>query len=198
MAGFYKRNQGQLTRTISAIGMALVVAGICWFVYDLMIFLFPDTGQESTVTAEVISPGEYELSAGWPERDQRYGPGTLIDSQIKDEMIAYDAQRPADQAPSRIQVRSLAGVGYARWVQVGVPAALFIVGAVFILYLVNKPKFADFLIATEGEMKKVSWSSRSELIGSTTIVILTVAVLGIFIAIADLIITVVMSAINVH
>lgn len=197
MAGFYKRNQGQLIRTISAIGMALVVAGICWFVYDLMIFLFPDTGQENTVTAAEIQPGEYELAAGWPEGEPRYGAGTRIDSKIKDEMIAYDAQR-TNQMPSRIQVRSLAGVGYARWVQVGVPAALFIAGAVFILYLVNKPKFADFLIATEGEMKKVSWSSRSELIGSTTIVILTVAVLGIFIAVADLIITVVMSAINVH
>lgn len=196
MAGFYKRNQGQMIRTISAIGMALVVVGICWFVYDFMIFLFPDTGQESTVTAEEISPGEYELAAGWPEREQRYGVGTVIDSQIKNEMSSYYAQQQG--IPGEIQVRSLEGVGYARWIQAGVPAVIFIAGAAFILYLMNKPKFADFLIATEGEMKKVSWSSRSELVGSTTIVILTVAALGIFIAFADLIITVVMSAINVH
>ena len=34
-----------------------------------------------------------------------------------------------------------------------------------------KPKVADFLIATEGEMKKVNWSTRREIIGSTWVVI---------------------------
>ncbi len=34
-----------------------------------------------------------------------------------------------------------------------------------------KPKVGDFLIATEGEMKKVNWSSRREIIGSTWVVI---------------------------
>ncbi len=34
-----------------------------------------------------------------------------------------------------------------------------------------QPKVADFLIATEGEMKKVNWSTRREIIGSTWVVI---------------------------
>ncbi len=34
-----------------------------------------------------------------------------------------------------------------------------------------KPKVGDFLIATEGEMKKVNWSTRREIIGSTWVVI---------------------------
>ncbi|TVQ51519.1 MAG: preprotein translocase subunit SecE [Phycisphaerales bacterium] len=39
-------------------------------------------------------------------------------------------------------------------------------------YLIGvKPKFVDFLIATEGEMKKVNWSSRQEVFGSTWIII---------------------------
>ncbi len=38
-------------------------------------------------------------------------------------------------------------------------------------YLLNKPRIADFLIATEIEMRKVSWPSRREIIGSTWIVI---------------------------
>ena len=52
-------------------------------------------------------------------------------------------------------------------------AVLF--GAVFggLLYvlLAVKPKVVDFMIATEGEMKKVNWSTRREIIGSTWIVI---------------------------
>jgi preprotein translocase subunit SecE len=38
-------------------------------------------------------------------------------------------------------------------------------------YLMNKPDNADFLIATDSEMKKVNWTSRKELIGSTKVVI---------------------------
>ena len=34
-----------------------------------------------------------------------------------------------------------------------------------------KPRVVDFMIATEGEMKKVNWSTRREIIGSTWIVI---------------------------
>ena len=36
----------------------------------------------------------------------------------------------------------------------------------------------DFMNATEGEMKKVSWSSRNELIGSTKVVIAATIFLG--------------------
>ncbi len=34
-----------------------------------------------------------------------------------------------------------------------------------------KPKVVDFLIATEGEMKKVNWSTRREIMASTWVVI---------------------------
>src|SRR5438876_5472225 len=35
----------------------------------------------------------------------------------------------------------------------------------------RKPKVVEFMIATESEMKKVNWSSRKEIIGSTWVVI---------------------------
>jgi preprotein translocase SecE subunit len=38
--------------------------------------------------------------------------------------------------------------------------------------LMNRPGNVDFLIATDGEMKKVNWTSRRELIGSTKVVII--------------------------
>ncbi len=50
-----------------------------------------------------------------------------------------------------------------------------------VYYLVFvKPKSVDFLIATEGEMKKVNWSTRREVIGSTSAVIVTVLVISVF------------------
>jgi len=40
--------------------------------------------------------------------------------------------------------------------------------------LVNLPSFADFLIAVEAEMNKVSWPSRPELIRASTVVLVTI------------------------
>ncbi|MBI4574748.1 MAG: preprotein translocase subunit SecE [Planctomycetes bacterium] len=44
---------------------------------------------------------------------------------------------------------------------------------------------SDFLIETEGEMKKVSWPTRAEVVGSSVVVIATVMVLGVYMYIVD-------------
>jgi preprotein translocase subunit SecE len=44
--------------------------------------------------------------------------------------------------------------------------------------LVNLPQFADFLIAVEAEMNKVSWPSRGELIRSAAVVIFVIFLLA--------------------
>jgi preprotein translocase subunit SecE len=52
--------------------------------------------------------------------------------------------------------------------------ALTVVGLVISLlawWLMNKPRNVEFLIATDGEMKKVNWTSRKDLIGATKVVI---------------------------
>jgi preprotein translocase SecE subunit len=49
----------------------------------------------------------------------------------------------------------------------------------------NKHTVADFLIAGEGEMKKVSWSSRREIAVSTLIVIVVVVIMAVLLGITD-------------
>jgi len=51
-------------------------------------------------------------------------------------------------------------------------AGLLVAFGLFVWYMMNKPTNADFLIATDSEMKKVNWTSRRELIGSTKVVII--------------------------
>ncbi len=59
-----------------------------------------------------------------------------------------------------------------RYVQAGVFLAICIVGGLLIYRFVGlKPRSVDFLVATEGEMKKVNWSTRKEILGSTWVVI---------------------------
>jgi preprotein translocase subunit SecE len=64
------------------------------------------------------------------------------------------------------------------WIATMVPAGLFVILALLIFWLVNKSSVADFMIAAEGEMKKVSWSSRQEITVSTSIVIVVVIVMA--------------------
>jgi preprotein translocase SecE subunit len=47
-----------------------------------------------------------------------------------------------------------------------------------ILKVLNSPRSANFLIETEGEMKKVTWPGKSEVVGATGVVIITVLLLA--------------------
>jgi preprotein translocase SecE subunit len=50
---------------------------------------------------------------------------------------------------------------------------------------VNVPPFADFLIATEAEMNKVSWSTRKRLTQDTIVVLITVLLMTLFLFVTD-------------
>jgi preprotein translocase subunit SecE len=48
-------------------------------------------------------------------------------------------------------------------------------------------KLRDFLAEVTAELKKSSWPTRKELVDSTVVVIVTVLILGVFVALADLV-----------
>jgi preprotein translocase subunit SecE len=62
-------------------------------------------------------------------------------------------------------------INAGRPIQMGLPTLLAVLGAWFSFRLVNIPSFADFLIAVEAEMNKVSWPTRTELVRSSLVVI---------------------------
>ena len=70
-------------------------------------------------------------------------------------------------------------------VQTLIPSGVCMVLSGLIFWLMNKPSIADFLIAAEGEIKKVSWSSRKEIVVSTTVVISVVLVMATGLALID-------------
>ena len=57
--------------------------------------------------------------------------------------------------------------------QFGVSIAVLVIGWWMCYRAVNMPRFADFLIAVEAEMNKVSWPSKGELFRSSMVVIIT-------------------------
>jgi len=99
---------------------------------------------------------------------------------------------------SAFAVATIAGVGcfqlykkleatslnlYAKFI---VPAGLFLGLCCLIFWLINKASLADFMIAAEGEMKKVSWSTRQEIMVSTIIVITVVVFMACLLGATDL------------
>jgi preprotein translocase SecE subunit len=66
-----------------------------------------------------------------------------------------------------------------------VPLLLIAVGMWGAWRAVNYPGFADFLIATEAEMNKVSWSTRKRLVQDTVVVLTTVFLFTVFLLVID-------------
>lgn len=79
-----------------------------------------------------------------------------------------------------------------------IPAAVLVGLAYLIFWLVGRnQRTVEFMIATEGEMKKVNWSTRREIWGATRVVIFTVFALALILAIVDLFFIVFFSGIGV-
>jgi len=72
-----------------------------------------------------------------------------------------------------VVARSIAGV-------------LLAAGVWFGIRLVNWPRFADFLIAVEAEMNKVTWPSKDELIRASIVVIFTIFFLAVTLFLFDI------------
>lgn len=76
--------------------------------------------------------------------------------------------------------------------------AILMVGAVWFAYrLVNHPPMAEFLINTEAELAKVTWTSRKRLIRDTGVVLLTVLFFAVFLYLLDIIWVLVLTALGV-
>ncbi len=72
------------------------------------------------------------------------------------------------------------------WLVTMPPVIVFIALGLVIYWLMNKPSVADFMIAAEGELKKVNWSTRHEIFVSTVVVIVVVLILAALLGVADL------------
>jgi len=59
-----------------------------------------------------------------------------------------------------------------------VPGVLLLAGWWIAYRVVNVPAFADFLIAVEAEMNKVSWPTRTELFRASMVVLVTIFALA--------------------
>jgi preprotein translocase subunit SecE len=69
--------------------------------------------------------------------------------------------------------------------QYALPGALLAIGLWGAYRMVNVPAFADFLIAVEAEMNKVSWPTRTELFRASMVVLIMIFSLAAVLAVYD-------------
>ena len=65
-------------------------------------------------------------------------------------------------------------------IQFTIPMLLLAVSLWLAWRIVNMPTFADFLIATEAELNKVSWTTQKRLVQDTIVVLVTVVLMSVF------------------
>ena len=65
------------------------------------------------------------------------------------------------------------------------PIIVFVFVMAAVAWMLNFPKFADFLIETEIEMSRVAWPTRTTVVGSSVVVIVTVVVMSVLLYAVD-------------
>lgn len=203
----YKPGQGYWTRTMTAVfAGVLVLAAAAWLYGQALLIPLPDRAWTTSYsTAASFSAGQQvELlgEAGLGERAvlgtaivetvqaaSNGGSVTLVDYQLTDEATRGQIQalRPLDGAGGG-QVVPISGGGVRGvpvvqriYVQGAFVVVTVLIGAALIVYFVAMKKGSvDFLIATDGEMRKVNWSTRKDIINSTWVVIGASLLLGVY------------------
>lgn len=107
--------------------------------------------------------------------------GTLIGAGIVILMLSYTLY---EQVPAAFFSHDPVT---GRKVGISVSGGFLVIAAGVALWLMNKPGNVDFLIATDSEMKKVNWTSRKELVGSSKVVILFMFMIASYLFINDIV-----------
>jgi len=90
-----------------------------------------------------------------------------------------------------------ASLEYSLAWRLGLPSVFAVIFSWVVFRIIEFPPFAEFLVATEAEMNKVSWTSKDDLFRATTVVLSTVVVMAVFLYFVDTLWTFVLRMIGV-
>jgi len=133
---------------------------------------------------KVILPNDSE---NLPDKDLQFTPGQIVSKDKFEAAVEAIEKKGLGTLPptSGPLVTASGNTQYASVtllpsIQFTVPLLLLAASIWFAWRVVNLPVFADFLIATEAELNKVSWTTQRRLIQDTIVVLVTVVVMAVF------------------
>jgi len=155
---------------------------------ELLAFNDDPTAVEGEIVIGAATVDEYNPGRG--------STGTLVISNFSNDDIrdkANDAvsvrSEPADNPTLTATVRGSTPttVFPIQYLQSGVAGGIMLLGALLLyLFIGSKKSTVEFLIATDGEMKKVNWTTYREVKGSTIVVIVATFLIAGFLFVIDL------------
>lgn len=173
--GIYKRSQGRITRQVTWAAVALTMALGLWQLSGALEAWDPnwrrDLRAQAAGTVKIIPNGEI----------------VVVDPQgreLEKHKIPEGAERlveegqPIEPGQGLLRYDPLRDVWLRAGLCFGLPALLLAAGLWVAYRLVNVPSVADFLIAVEAEMNKVSWPTRAELVRASMVVLITIFALA--------------------
>jgi len=144
---------------------------------------FREANEALAGQVRIDNPGGSDL------RPKQIVPRQELEAQLDKMKEEGKEDLPTTGTPTRAtagDTRYLASVTLLPDVKFTVPLLLS-VGALWLAWrLVNFPVFADFLIATEAELNKVSWTTRKRLVQDTIVVLVTVVLFTVFLLCVDI------------
>jgi preprotein translocase subunit SecE len=155
-----------------------------------------------------------EVSAQKPSKPNKAGAGSRprgIFAQFLVNLVRTDLYKPIQGRHARLYTGlgllvivlagayqvSQASMEYSPLWRFGLPLLFAGVLGWVIFRLIHFPPFADFLIATEAEMNKVSWTTKDDLVRATTVVLATVLFMALFLFVVDRLWTLILQMIGV-
>ena len=178
----YKRTQGLRVRRLTILGILLVAGSGIW----------------TLMTHNYLPHNvEVKLSDGTPVKNRMgdwvVGGKVLEPNQLptikpdasEEERKQLEAQREQVRLENRARPRVEGGLTLIPDLDLTLPLILIAATLWFAWRVVNYPQFADFLIATEAEINKVSWTTRRALFRDTIVVLTSLILLTIFLFVVD-------------
>ncbi len=190
--GLFKYGQGYWVRVLTAVFAGLLVlAGALWAGDQLQAVRLPTPTWSMTIdskakTAPLAVGDAVQLVDIRGDKPQTLGTAVVAqvvsDTQIVVGSVVLDSKSASVLDAGRMvsaggliaDVSGARGVPIfdPRYLSLGVGSLIVILGVGLIYWHVGRrPRSVDFLIAVDGEMKRVNWSTRQTIIDSTMVVI---------------------------
>ncbi|MEM1330250.1 MAG: preprotein translocase subunit SecE [Planctomycetota bacterium] len=209
--GIYKPNQGYWVRVLTAIGAGiLVLATAVWawnqagaaplptptwrVTFAAAEGAMPQPGATLSLvdrggpSAEPLELGTATVESATPgaREDGTLVIGTLAMNEGYDPTSTDQLNGDAGFSAQVADIRGIPVIERT-YLQGGAAGVVMLIGSVLIyLFVASRRKSVEFLIATDGEMKKVNWSTRKEVTGSTVVVVVATFLIAAILFVIDL------------
>lgn len=186
--GIYKPGQGYWTRVLTAVGLGVFcLTGIAWLWAQAAALPVPITEWTLTLVngSGSVEPGQTVQLFANAEDTQPIGSAVAqsLDSAGRS-LVIRDVAMTGGNSPTSVTLVSAQGYDASvtgrfgqpafqiLYVQAAMAAILLLLSATLIYWVAGvRHNTNEFFIAVDNEMKKVNWSTRREIIGSTWVVV---------------------------